>query len=66
MSVNTGTLAQHPYLPPEALLPQVKEEQQLRVEHRIIVNSQSPLASPMLPVRKPNGKIRVCVLIIIE
>ena len=31
------------------------------VDQGIIVNSKSSWASPMLPVRKPNGKVRVCM-----
>ena len=38
-----------------------KEFIQTQLKHGLIESSRSPFASPVLCVRKANGKLRVCV-----
>ena len=48
---------------PFALLPKVKEELERMLEEGIIDEVPEPtdLCAPMVPIVKPNGKVRICV-----
>ncbi len=50
-----------PYQIPQKLKPLVSEEVQKLVDNGVIVPSNSKWCSPIVPVRKPDGSIRVCV-----
>ena len=39
----------------------MKKELQSLIDNGIIERSDSFLCSPMVPIRKPNGKIRICI-----
>ncbi len=51
----------HPYLIPESKQQGVRDELQRLLKAGIIVPSQSPWASPIVPIVKSDGSIRVCV-----
>ncbi len=51
----------HPYLIPESKQQGVRDELQQLLKAGIIVPSQSPWASPIVPIVKSDGSIRVCV-----
>ena len=64
VKIETGEhppISQQPYHPPERLLSRIKEELDILLETNIITPSTSAWSSPMIPVRKPNGKVRVCI-----
>jgi len=42
------------------LIPQIHEELNFLLEQGQIVESTSPWSSPMIPVKKSDGRIRVC------
>ena len=50
-----------PYQIPQKLKPLVSEEVQKLVDNGVIVPSNSKWCSPIVPVRNPDGSIRVCV-----
>ena len=54
-------ITQHPYRPPESLMMGIREELNSLLDQGIIVRSTSPWSSPMIPVRKPNGRVRICI-----
>ena len=62
--IDTGTAApkgSHPYRIPNRLKEGVREEIEKLVELGIVVPSTSPWASPVVPVPKADGSVRVCV-----
>ena len=62
--IDTGDskpIHQHPYRPPDSLLASMKEELDTLLDKNIITKSTSPWSSPIIPVKKTNGKIRICV-----
>ena len=64
LSINTGEAAprvSHPYRIPDKLKEGVREEMMKLVELGIAVPSVSPWASPVVPVPKADGSVRVCV-----
>ena len=64
MGIDTGDakpISQHPYRPSVQLIPQIREELNSLLEQGLIVESTSSWSSPMIPVKKPDGRIRVCV-----
>ena len=50
-----------PYRIPDRLKDGVREEVLKLVELGIVIPSQSPWASPVVPVPKPDGSVRVCI-----
>ncbi len=52
---------QQPYRIPHAWKDQVRQEIQTMLDAGIIVPSDSPWTSPIIPVKKKDGNIRVCV-----
>lgn len=52
---------QHPYRIPHAWKGQVQKEIQTMLDAGIIVSSDSPWTSPIVIVKKKDGKIRLCV-----
>ena len=54
-------ISQKPYRLPYKLLEPVKKELQTLIDNGIIECSDSSRCSPMVPIRKPNGKIRICI-----
>ena len=50
-----------PYRVPDRLKPGVKAELEGLLESEIITPSNSPYASPIVPVTKKDGSVRVCV-----
>ena len=62
--IDTGDhvpIQQRPYSTPAVLKPGVEEEITWLLDKGFIVPSESLWASPIVTVRKPNGKIRLCV-----
>ena len=62
--IDTGQfnpIAQRPYNTPLALRESVDNEVDWLLEKNYIRRSESPLASPMVTVRKPDGSARLCV-----
>lgn len=51
-----------PYRIPQAWQSKVQEEVQAMAEAGIIVPSSSPWTSPLVPVRKKDGRLRLCVI----
>ena len=51
----------HPYRVPDRLKEGVRAEVNKLVELGIVVPSTSPWASPVVPVPKPDGSVRVCI-----
>ena len=64
LKINTGeagSIASHPYRIPDRLKGGVKEELEKLIELGIVVPSTSPWASPIVPVPKGDGTVRVCI-----
>ena len=64
LNINTGDAAprkSHPYRVPNKLKEGVRAEVEKLVEMGIVVPSTSPWASPVVPVSKGDGTVRVCV-----
>ena len=62
--IDTGDcdpISQFPYRLPDRLLPKIKEEIEALQANDIIEPSDSLWASPVVPVSKANGDIRICV-----
>ena len=53
-------IKQRPYKTPGHIKPQILEQLKEMERHNIIKISQSPYASPLVTVLKPNGEIRLC------
>ncbi len=54
-------IAQPTYFVPLSMREKVRDELVSLEEAGIIERSDSPWASPLLPVKKPNNKVRLCV-----
>ena len=54
-------VSQKPYSIPQSLKYKVEKEIQCLLEQGIIEPSDSPWASPVVPVVKPNGDVRMCI-----
>ena len=64
LKIDTGEAAprgSHPYRVPNKLKEGVREEIEKLVELGIVVASTSPWASPVVPVPKKDGTVRVCI-----
>ena len=64
LSIGTGEAeprASHPYRIPNKLKEGVREEIEKLVQLGIVVPSTSPWASPVVPVPKKDGSVRVCI-----
>ena len=64
MSIDTkdvGPIASPPYRIPDKLKDGVREEVLKLVELGIVIPSHSPWASPVVPVPKADGSVRICV-----
>ena len=64
LAIDTGSAApkgSHPYRIPNKLKEGVRSEIEKLVEMGIVVPSTSPWASPIVPVPKRDGTVRVCV-----
>ena len=64
MNIGTGEAApraSHPYRIPNKLKEGVRQEIEKLVELGIVVPSTSPWASPVVPVPKKDGSVRVCI-----
>ena len=64
LKIDTGPAAprgSHPYRIPNRLKEGVREELEKLVELGIVVPSTSPWASPVVPVPKQDGTVRVCI-----
>ena len=64
LKIDTGEAAprgSHPYRIPNRLKEGVREEVEKLVELGIVVASTSPWASPVVPVPKKDGTVRVCI-----
>ena len=62
--IDTGSadpIRQRPYSTPVTMKPKVDEEITWLLEQGFIVPSNSPWASPIVTVRKPDGSARLCV-----
>jgi len=57
----TGVISQMPFRLPDRLKPAVEEEKQELLKARNIEESRSAWASSLVPVAKPNGKVRLCI-----
>lgn len=63
-TINTGSgqpVRSHPNRVAPAWKDQLKEQVYEMVGNGILIPSQSPWSSAMVPVRKPNGDIRLCI-----
>lgn len=49
-----------PYKVPEALQAQVEQEIERLLAEGILIESDSPYAAPLVVIKKPNGKLRLC------
>ena len=58
---NTKPIYQRPYRVPDKLKDGVRQEIEKLVEAGIVVESCSPCASPIVPVLKSSGAVRLCV-----
>ena len=54
-------MVQHPYRPPGSMLAGIKTELESLLDQGIITRSDSAWSSPMIPVKKPDGRERICV-----
>ena len=64
LKIDTGPAAprgSHPYRIPNRLKEGVREELEKLVDLGIVVPSTSPWASPVVPVPKKDGSVRVCI-----
>ena len=64
LNINTGDAAprrSHPYRVPNKLKEGVRAEVEKLVDMGIVVPSTSPWASPVVPVPKGDGSVRVCI-----
>ena len=59
--VDSTPIQQDPYRIPDRLKPGVKKELEGLLEADIVAPSTSPWASPIVPVTKPDGSVRICV-----
>ena len=57
----TGFISQMPYRLPNRLKQAVEGEIKELLKAAIIEESESAWPSPLVPVAKPNGKIRLCI-----
>ena len=60
-TVNEEPIHQHSYRPQDALLGPIKDEVDVLVDQGIIRKSCSPWSTLIIPVKKLNRKIRICV-----
>ena len=58
---DTDPISQYPHRTPDRLLDKIREEIESLRQKAITEPSNSLWSSPIIPVLKPNGKIRVCV-----
>ena len=58
---NVPPIRSRPYLPPLTSQTFINEEVQRMLENKLIKESTSPWTSPVVLVRKKNGKLRFCV-----
>jgi len=56
-----GPIQQRPYSTPATLKPEVEEKIGWLLDKEVIVPSDRLWASPIMTVRKSNGKIRICI-----
>jgi len=64
MNIDTGDadpISWQPYWLPVHLILQICEELNFLLEQGLIVESTSPWSLPMIPVKKPDVRMRVCV-----
>ena len=64
LSIETGScspLASKPYRVPDVLKGDVREEVSKLVDLGVVIESVSPWASPIVPVPKDDGSLRLCV-----
>ena len=64
LSIETGNcspLASKPYRVPDVLKAEVREEVSKLVDLGVVIESVSPWASPIVPVPKDDGSLRLCV-----
>ncbi len=64
MTIDTGDslpIRQTPYSVPMGIRDKVRKELEELVSCGVIERSSSPWASPLVPVKKPDGRIRLCV-----
>ncbi len=54
-------IQQVPYRVPDRLKPGVRDKLEGLLESGIVVPSTSPWVSPIVPVTKPDGSVRVCI-----
>lgn len=62
--LDTGTsppVVRKPYRPPLLLKPKIEEEIEELLSLGIIEPSSSPWSSPIIPVPKPGGAVRLCI-----
>ena len=58
---NVPPIRSRPYLPPLTSQTFINKEVQQMLENKLIKESTSPWTSPVVLVRKKNGKLRFCV-----
>ncbi len=61
MEIDTTPIALHPYFVLLGIRDKVKDELLKLKDQGVIVRSHSPWSSPLVPVKMPNGEIRLCV-----